>query len=73
MQKLWKKLSIFNLILSDENLRFTLCLADDLKEVKEKYGDDRRSNIEYSSSEVSIEDMIPNEEVLIYNFSFRLY
>jgi len=33
--------------------------------VKEKYGDDRRSNIEYSSSEVSIEDMIPNEEVLI--------
>ena len=36
-----------------------------LKEVKEKYGDERRSNIEYSSSEVSIEDMIPNEEVLI--------
>ena len=40
-------------------------LTDDLKEVKEKYGDDRRSNIEYSSSEVSIEDMIPNDEVLI--------
>ena len=33
--------------------------------MKEKYGDERRSNIEYSSSEVSIEDMIPNEEVLI--------
>ena len=51
-------------ILSDEDLRYTL-LSDDLKEVKEKYGDERRSNIEYSSSEVSIEDMIPNEEVLI--------
>ena len=32
--------------------------------MKDKYGDERRSNIEYSSSEVSIEDMIPNEEVL---------
>ena len=54
----------FKEILSDEDLRFTL-LTDDLKEVKEKYGDERRSNIEFSSSEVSIEDMIPNDEVLI--------
>ena len=51
-------------ILSNEDLRYSL-LADDLRELKEKYGDERRSNIEYSSSEVSIEDMIPNEEVLI--------
>jgi len=51
-------------ILSNEDLRYSL-LSDDLKEVKEKYGDERRSNIEYSSSEVSIEDMIPNDEVLI--------
>ncbi|MAO71145.1 MAG: DNA gyrase subunit A [Flavobacteriales bacterium] len=51
-------------ILSNEDLRYSL-LSDDLKEIKEKYGDERRSNIEYSSSEVSIEDMIPNEEVLI--------
>ena len=58
------KIKHFNLILSDEDLRYTM-LSDDFKEVKEKYGDERRSNIEYSSSEVSIEDMIPNEEVLI--------
>ena len=51
-------------ILSNEDLRYTL-LVEDLTEVKEKYGDERRSNIEYSASEVSIEDMIPNEEVLI--------
>ena len=51
-------------ILNNEDLRYTI-LTDDLKEVREKYGDERRSNIEYSSSEVSIEDMIPNEEVLI--------
>ena len=51
-------------ILSNEDLRYSL-LVEDLKEVREKYGDERRSNIEYSSSEVSIEDMIPNDEVLI--------
>jgi DNA gyrase subunit A len=62
--EIMQKIKNFNLILSDENLRYTM-LSDDLKEVKEKYGDERRSNIEYSSSEVSIEDMIPNEEVLI--------
>jgi len=54
----------FQEILNNEDLRLNL-LIEDLKEVKEKYGDERRSNIEYSSSEVSIEDMIPNEEVLI--------
>ena len=59
-----EKIKGFQNILSDEDLRYTL-LADDLREIKEKYGDERRSNIEYSSSEVSIEDLIPNEEVLI--------
>jgi DNA gyrase subunit A len=63
-QEIMERITHFNLILSDEDLRYTM-LSDDLKEVKEKYGDERRTNIEYSSSEVSIEDMIPNEEVLI--------
>ena len=62
--EIMKRIDRFKEILSDENLRFTL-LTDDFKEVKEKYGDERRSNIEFSSSEVSIEDMIPNDEVLI--------
>ena len=62
--QIMEKIRKLNDILNDEDLRFNL-LVDDLKEVKEKYGDERRSNIEYSSSEVSIEDMIPNEEVLI--------
>jgi len=62
--EIMKKINRLNEILSDENLRFSL-LTDDLKEVREKYGDERRSNIEFSSSEVSIEDMIPNDEVLI--------
>jgi len=63
-EEIMRRIESFKEILSDENLRYTL-LVDDLKEVKEKYGDERRSNIEFSSSEVSIEDMIPNDEVLI--------
>ena len=63
-QEIIEKIKHLNEILSNEDLRFSM-LTDDLLEVKNKYGDDRRSNIEFSSSEVSIEDMIPNEEVLI--------
>jgi len=63
-EEIMRRIERFKEILSDENLRYTL-LVDDLKEVKDKYGDERRSNIEFSSSEVSIEDMIPNDEVLI--------
>jgi len=59
-----EKIKRLNNILSDEDLRLNM-LSSDLTEVKEKFGDERRTNIEYSSSEVSIEDMIPNEEVLI--------
>ena len=62
--EIMERIKISNLILSNEDLRYKM-LTEDLKEVKEKYSDERRSSIEYSSSEVSIEDMIPNEEVLI--------
>jgi len=62
--EIMKKIESLKEILGNENLRYSL-LVDDLQEVKEKFGDDRRSNIEFSSSEVSIEDMIPNDEVLI--------
>ena len=62
--EIMKKIESLKEILSNEDLRYSL-LVDDLHEVKEKFGDERRSNIEFSSSEVSIEDMIPNDEVLI--------
>ena len=62
--EIMEKIKRFEEILNNEDLRLSL-LVEDLKEVKEKYGDERRSSIEYSSSEVSIEDMIPNDEVLI--------
>ena len=51
-------------ILESEERRYTI-IKEELAEVKGKYGDERRSNIEYSEAEVSIEDMIPNEEVVV--------
>ncbi|SKB35507.1 DNA gyrase subunit A [Salegentibacter holothuriorum] len=40
-------------------------IKDELLEIKEKYGDERRSTIEYSGGDLSIEDMIPDEQVVI--------
>ena len=40
-------------------------IKDELVEVKEKYGDERRSQIEYAGGDLSIEDMIPDEKVVI--------
>ena len=51
-------------ILSDESRRMSI-ISDELLEIKEKYGDDRRSKIEYSGGDLSIEDMIPDEKVVI--------
>ena len=51
-------------ILSDEKRRMNI-ISEELLEIKEKYGDDRRSKIEYSGGDLSIEDMIPDEKVVI--------
>ncbi|HKJ47743.1 MAG TPA: DNA gyrase C-terminal beta-propeller domain-containing protein, partial [Christiangramia sp.] len=40
-------------------------IKEELFEIKEKYGDERRSQIEYAGGDLSIEDMIPNESVVI--------
>ena len=40
-------------------------IKSELEVVREKYGDDRRSIIEYAGGDLSIEDMIPNEKVVI--------
>jgi DNA gyrase subunit A len=40
-------------------------IKDELLEIKEKYGDDRRSEINYAGGDLSIEDMIPDEQVVI--------
>ena len=51
-------------ILADKALRMGI-IKDELTEMREKFGDERRSRIEFSSAELSIEDMIPDEQVVI--------
>lgn len=51
-------------ILANEARRFQI-IKDELIEVKEKYGDERRTEIDYSGGEMSIEDIIPNESVVL--------
>ena len=51
-------------ILASEERRMTI-IKDELLEIKEKYGDDRRSVIDYAGGDVSMEDMIPDEQVVI--------
>jgi len=51
-------------ILADKSLRMGI-IKDELLEMKERFGDERRSRIEFSSAELSIEDMIPDEQVVI--------
>lgn len=51
-------------ILANEARRMQI-IKDELIEVRSKYGDARRSVIEYAASEMRIEDLIPDEEVVV--------
>jgi len=51
-------------ILANKERRMSI-IKDELIHVGEKYGDERRSRIEYSASEMRIEDLIPDEEVVV--------
>ena len=51
-------------ILTNEPRRYEI-IKEELLEIKEKYGDERRSEIDYAGGEFSIEDMIPDEKVVL--------
>ncbi len=40
-------------------------IKDEMQEMKEKYGDERRTDIDFAGGDVSIEDLIPNEQMVI--------
>jgi len=63
-EELMKTIDYLKSILSDKTLRMQI-IKDELLEVKEKYGDERRTDIEYAGGDVSIEDMIPDTEVVV--------
>ena len=51
-------------ILASKELRMSI-IKDELNEIRSKYGDERRSIIEYAGGDVSITDLIPDEKVVI--------
>jgi len=51
-------------ILAHESRRMEI-IKEELIEIREKYGDERRSTIEYAGGDVSIEDMIPDSQVVV--------
>jgi DNA gyrase subunit A len=51
-------------ILADEGLRMQL-IKDELAEVKKKFGDERKTEIQYLAAEMRIEDIIAEEDVVI--------
>lgn len=51
-------------ILADESRRMQI-IKDELLEMREKYGDDRRTAIELDAGEINIEDLIANEEMVV--------
>ena len=63
-EELMKTIEYLKSILADKAKRMEI-IKDELIEMKEKYGDDRRTDIEFAGGDVSIEDMIPDTEVVI--------
>ena len=64
LDELMKRIAYLKSILADDQLRYRI-IKEELQEVKQKYGDERRSRIELSASEFRIEDTIADAEVVI--------
>jgi DNA gyrase subunit A len=62
--ELMKTINHLNEILNNEGLRYTI-IKDELIEIREKYGDERRTEIVFAGDDLKIEDMIADENVVI--------
>ena len=62
--ELMKKIEYYNQILTDDALCWKV-IKDELIEVKERFGDPRRSEIVYSSEEFNPEDFYSDDEIVI--------
>lgn len=59
-----EKIDYYEKVLADEGMRMTI-IGDELNEMKDKYGDERRTDITFSAGEIRIEDLIANEDVVL--------
>ena len=62
--ELLKTIAGYKKLLDSKTMRMDL-IKNELIEIKEKYGDERRSIIEYAGGDFRIEDIIPDEKVVI--------
>lgn len=62
--ELEEKIAYYKKILSDEGMVLDI-IKDELTEVKDKYGDERRTSISFDYSEIDMEDLIDEEDVVI--------
>jgi len=63
-EELMKTIKDYQDILADKERRMTI-IKEELQEIQDKYGDERRSVIEYAGGDVSITDLIPDEQVVL--------
>lgn len=63
-EEIMKLINHLKELLASKEMRMNL-IKEELVEIRDKYGDERRSSIEYSGGEMNIEDLIPDEQVVI--------
>ncbi|MGX7666596.1 DNA gyrase subunit A [Flavobacterium pedocola] len=63
-EEIMKLIAYLKELLASKEMRMQV-IKDELNEIRDKYGDERRSRIEYSGGDVSIEDLIADEQVVI--------
>jgi DNA gyrase subunit A len=63
-QEVLAKIEYYRSILASEEMQKDIVKAE-LEEINEKFGDVRKTDISYADDEISVEDLIPNEEVVI--------
>lgn len=63
-EELMKRIEWLKDVLANEGMRMDI-IKEELLEVKRKFGDERRSEIELSGDDINIEDLIPNDHVIV--------
>ena len=63
-KELMKKIDELKLILSDEKVLLNL-IKKEISYIADKYGDERRTSIGYDEYDISIEDLIPEEDTIV--------
>ena len=62
--ELQKEINRLNAILESEELQRSI-IKEELDEINERFGDERRTEISFADGDISIEDMIPDDDVVI--------